>query len=345
MNRRFSDSPDPLKGVRAKTEQNQIGENNVAFDSTFRAPEPAQMTPPPEPEPIGRTARELVESTPEEPDWLIPGLLAPGTVTELNAREKAGKGWLEAYMVGSLERGERTVFGESTRKTKTLIFTEEPHQTLREKFQNFGIMDAYVVFHWEMGQMKWEEIVNWLTEFMAENDHELLFIDNISSATRTQDEAGVELARKVEQLVVRAKEHDFAVLYDRHQRKAAGKIEDLSRGTTSLAGAVDCIVAMEKDEGRIRKLTSRGRLFAHNWDDFYVELDENLSTYNRVIGDHKLKILVSREHWTAPEFALAIGLKDDSARSYLQDSPYCVEDGKEGKATRWRVNYDLPTLS
>lgn len=306
-------------------------------------PVPAQMTPVPEPEPIviGRTARELIESTPEDPDWLIPGLLAPGTVTELNAREKAGKGWFINYLIGALERNERTVFGES-RATKSLVFTEEPHQPLREKFETFGVNDAYVVFHWEMGQRQWPDTVKWLTEFMSTNDHELLFIDNISAATRTQDEGGVELARKVEPLVMSAKEHNFAVLFDRHQRKAGGKIEDLSRGTTSLAGAVDSIVAMEKDEGRVRKLSSRGRLFAHNWVK-HVELTADHKGYREIIGDLKTQTLFDRQEWTAPEFADAIGRGVDTARDWLNECPYVERQG-QGKATKYVVTATLPDI-
>lgn len=304
-------------------------------------PVPAQAVPAPEPPVIGRTAADLIQSTPEEPEWLIPGLLAPGTVTELNAREKAGKGWFINYLIGCMERGERTVFGDS-KQASTLIFTEEPHQPLREKFEAFGVSDSYVVFQWELGQKKWLEIVDWMTEFMATNDHKLLFIDNISAATRTADEAGVELARKVENLVLRAKEYDFAVLFDRHQRKAGGKVEDLSRGTTSLAGAVDAICAMEKEEGRVRKLSCRGRLFAHDWVK-YVELLADKSGYQEVIGDHKLQKLLERQEWTAPEFATAIGRSVDTARDYLAESPY-VEKTGEGRATRYIVNAQVPAL-
>jgi hypothetical protein len=307
----------------------------------MEVPKPAQATPAPEPAPIGRTARSLIEATPEDPDWLIPGLLAPGTVTELNAREKAGKGWFINYLIGSLEAGAETVFG-ATKATKTLIFTEEPHQPLREKFENFGVNESYVVFHWEMGQKKWDETIKWLTEFMVTNEHQLLFIDNISSATRTQDEAGVELARKVEPLVMAAKEHDFAVMFDRHQRKAGGKIEDLSRGTTSLAGAVDSIVAMEKDEGRVRKLTSRGRLFSHNWIK-HVELSNDHRGYIEIIGDLRTQKLFERSEWTAPEFADAIGRGIDSAREWLNDSAY-VEKHGAGKKTKYIVVAELPDL-
>ncbi|MGH9961873.1 MAG: AAA family ATPase [Pyrinomonadaceae bacterium] len=311
---------------------------------TFEIPVPAQAVLAHEPDPIsiGRTARELLDATPEEPDWLVPGLLAPGTVTELNAREKAGKGWFINYLIGALERGQQTVFGES-RGAKSLIFTEESYQPLREKFEKFRVYDAYVVFHWEMGQRQWPETVRWLTEFMVTNEHELLFIDNISAATRTQDEGGVELARKVEPLVMAAKEHEFAVLFDRHQRKAGGKIEDLSRGTTSLAGAIDAIVTMEKDEGRVRKLTCRGRLFAHNWVK-HVELMSDHTGYAEIVGDSKTQKLFERSEWSVVEFATEIGRGLDTARDWLNECPY-VEKRGAGKSTKYVVVAEPADLS
>jgi hypothetical protein len=302
-------------------------------------PTPVQLVPPPEPVPIGRTARQLIEDTPAEPEWLIPGLLAPGMTVELNGREKAGKGYLISYLIGALERGTRTVFGD-TRATKVLIFTEESAQSMREKLALFNVEDAYVVFHWEQanmgGQGAWEDALKWLDAFMAENnEYSVLFVDNISSATRTQDEAGVELARKVEPLALMAREHGYAVLYDRHQRKAGGRVEDLSRGTTALAGAVDAIVAMEKLEGRVRRLTSRGRGFYNDWTK-HVELSQDHTTYNEVIGDYRVQKLFERKDWSAPEFAEAISRGVDTARDWLNECEFVRKDGA-GRNTRYIV--------
>lgn len=311
----------------------------------FEAPAPAQSVPVPEPAPIGRLASQLIEDTPEEPDWLIPGLLAPGMTVELNGREKAGKGYFIAHLIGALESGSQTVFGD-TKPSKTLIYTEESAQSMREKLALFGVENAYVVFQWELsrvGKGTFEDASLWLNTFMEDNrDYGLLFIDNISGATRTQDEAGVELARKVEPLALMAREHDYAFLYDRHQRKAGGKVEDLSRGTTALAGAVDAIVAMEKDEGRTRKLTSRGRGFYNDWVK-HVELTEDHATYREVLGDHKLALLFTRTEWTATEFGQVIQRSVDTAREYLNECPF-VEKMGAGKATRYVVTAQRPAL-
>lgn len=295
---------------------------------------------------IGRTAEEIRATTPEEPPWLIPGMIARGSVTELNGREKVGKGYLLHYIVGALERGEPTVFGPPAEgPIRTLIYTEEPTQSLKEKFDLFDINRAMVVYHWELAGLDWMEVIEWLVVNAVDLGADMIYVDNISAATGVIEEAGVELARKVEPLARKAKEHNLAVLYDRHQRKAKGQVEDLSRGGTALAGAVDVIVAMQKGEGRQtreRQLTSWGRLWASNWTK-QVELSEDKTTFVPLDGDWKTRILFERDEWTAPEFAKAVGVSDDTARTYLNDHPNVEQAGKRGTAVLYVV-VKPPTL-
>lgn len=288
---------------------------------------------------IGRTALALRESTPAEPEWLVPGMLGLGLTTELNGREKIGKGWFEAYLLGNLERGEPTFFGPGRAgATKTLIFTEEPETSLVEKFNAFDLKDALVVYQWELGVLNWRDTIDWLITHAKEVGADLLFVDNISSATGTEDENGVELARKVEPLSRKAKEHHMAVLYDRHQRKGAGKVEDLARGGTALGGAVDQIVAMGKGNERERRLESWGRLWRHHWSRT-VELAEDHSYYVDLgSGDWKDDTLGSRDEWTVAEFAEAIRQSTETARSYLESTPLAMRRRvKRGNANVYDV--------
>lgn len=293
---------------------------------------------------IGRTAWDLRESTPPEPDWLVPGMLALGLTTEVNGREKIGKGWFEAYLIGSLEAGQPTFFGPGRPgSTRSLIYTEEPETSLVQKFDSFDVRNAFVVYQWELAKLGWPDKIKWLAERALELEAEVLFIDNISAATGTDDEAGVELARKVEPLARKAKEHHFAILYDRHQRKTAGKVEDLSRGGTALAGAVDQIVAMSKGNERERKLDSWGRLWGHLWSRT-VELSEDHSEYTDLgSGDWKDARLIEGDEWTVAEFAEAIQQSPESARTYLDGSPLVMRRRqKRGNAYVYDVIKETP---
>jgi hypothetical protein len=271
---------------------------------------------------VGRSARDLRDSTPPEPDWLVPGILGLGMTTELNGREKIGKGWFEAYLLGNLERGVPTLFGPGNivEPATALIYTEEPEVSLREKLQAFDLERAFLIYHWELAIMGWPQKIDMLIRATLEKNAKVLFIDNISSATGVDDENGVALARSVEPLAQKAKEHGIAVLYDRHQRKSGGQVEDVSRGGTALAGAVDQIVAMFKGNERERKLTSWGRLWGHNWKRT-VELTEAHDDYVDLgLGDWKEERLLEADEWTIAEFQEAAGVSYEGARQFLDGS-------------------------
>lgn len=294
---------------------------------------------------VGRTARALRDTTPEEPDWLVPGILGLGMATELNGREKIGKGWFETYLLGRLEQGEPTLFGPGNvdEPASALIYTEEPEYSLREKMEAFDVERAFIIYHWELAMMTWTQKIDWLAKAAIEKGAQCLFIDNISSATGVDDENGVALARSVEPLTQKAKEHNIALLYDRHQRKSSGAVEDLARGGTALAGAVDQIVAMAKGSENERKLVSWGRLWHHNWERT-VELTEDHKDFRDVGNvDWRLQRLMERDEWTAAEFGEYIKQSVDSARLYLDGCEHVIRrTERRGRAYVYDVKRDTP---
>jgi len=294
---------------------------------------------------VGRTARALRDSTQVEPDWLVPGILGLGMATELNGREKIGKGWFEAYLLGRLEQGTPTLFGPGnmSEPSSALIYTEEPEYSLREKLEAFDVEKAFIIYHWELAMMTWTQKVDWLAKATLEKGARVLFIDNISSATGTEDENGVALARSVEPLTQKAKEHNIALLYDRHQRKSGGQVEDLSRGGTALAGAVDQIVAMMKGDGNERKLKSWGRLWNHNWERT-VELSEDHQDFTDLGNDDwRLIRLMERDEWTAGEFAEQISMSADAARLFLEGCENVTRrKDRRGRAYVYDVRRETP---
>lgn len=307
-------------------------------------PEAADVTPAPVPT-VGRTARALRDTTPEEPDWLVPGILGLGMATEVNGREKIGKGWFEAYLLGRLEHEEPTFFGPGNIEggASALIYTEEPEYSLREKMEAFDVERGFIIYHWELGMMTWPQKVDWLAKATIDKGAKVLFVDNISSATGVEDENGVALARAVEPLTQKAKEHNIALLYDRHQRKSGGQVEDLSRGGTALAGAVDQIVAMMKADGNERRLKSWGRLWHHNWERV-VELTEDHKDFVDLGNtDWRLARLLERDEWTAAEFAEALSQSPDAARLYLDGSEHVIRRSeRRGRAYVYDVKRNSP---
>ena len=280
----------------------------------------------------GRLASQVLAETPEQPDWLVPGLLVPGWTTKLAGREKDGKGTYSFYLIGCLERNEPTAHGESCgRSVTTLVFTEEPIDSIREKLELFGIEQARIVEAYRWASFTWDEKVARLFEVARLGGHGVILIDNISRATGIDDENGVELARCVEALIDAARNAEVAVLLNHHHRKKGGAIEDRSRGGTGLAAATDINVELTHPGGewtsRKRKLNSRGRLGATVWE-MQIELSEDGSSYSVTDGDDNavseadsrrlFDMLALGPETTVQEFAVRAGLTEATARRRLQ---------------------------
>lgn len=295
---------------------------------------------------IGRTAGELLRAVPVEPDWIIPGVLASGWTVKIAGREKLGKGTLIFNLLARVERGEATVFGDATSPAKTVILTEEPPESVREKVANAGLAEALIVYGWELASMSWTEKAELLVSLAVDGGYGGIFCDNISRATGVTDEAGVELARAVEELSSRAAKAGLFTIIDHHHRKGAGKLDDMSRGGTALAGACDNNIEMERAgtdwETRARRVSSRGRLAATIWTRT-IELSEDGRTYTLLADDddpqngqdrHRLEVL--REFGdtgaTVREFAEAIGRTGSAAgralRQFVTEGQARIVEGK-----------------
>jgi putative DNA primase/helicase len=308
----------------AATTVEEVGEHPGARIQTLSLPLDA----------AGRTARELRDDTPTEPPWLVPGVIAQGWLVKLAGREKAGKGTLIAYLLGALERGEPTVFGPAPSEPVTaLVYSEEPAGSLGEKLRSFNVVRATVVHGWELGRLTWAETAQWLVAKALHEGHGLIFVDNVSRATETEDESGTELGRKVELLADLAKPHGLAVLVDHHHRKSGGKVGDRSRGGTALAGACENNVELEHRgdwESRERHLSSRGRVEATIWEKRIV-LSSDGADYAEATGeDFRVRVLRERDQWTVKGFADAIDRSEDVARRWLKECPH-VRKAKGGR--------------
>lgn len=304
----------------------------------------------------GRLARDLTNESPAEIDWLVPGLVAPGWTVKVAAREKVGKGTLAQYVIGSLERGEETCFGPTSRPATAVILTEEPPESMVEKLRLFGVEQARVVYNWELASKTWEEKVGALVEIAVTEGRALVFVDNISRAAGIEDEAGTELARAIEYLQDRCRADRLAAWIDHHHRKGSGSDENMSRGSTSIAGAADINVDMfRRGKGRVRRLKSLGRLRATTWEKL-VELSEDGTAYAVVADDLEVApdedadhladrlIVAQRGELTVSEFEGIAGVSKSSARRRLEALVAAGEatvakpgeDGNEGKASVYR---------
>lgn len=298
----------------------------------------------------GQTAAELIETAPEQPDWVIPRVAARGWTVKFAAREKTGKGTLIFNLLGHLERGEATVFGEATEPLTALIYTEEPADSVREKVANAGLRRARIIYGWQLTDLQdWKAKVAYLAQVVEAECHGLFFADNISRATSCEDEAGTELARAAEHLSDKMRAVGATTFVDHHHRKAAGKLADKSRGGTALAGACDNNIEIEHVgdwESRVRKISARGRLSATIWD-CQIALSDDGRSYETVAASdapqssderRRLRLLAgSPDGLTVAEFMELAEVSKTTAQRQLKDF---VRDGRatvEGRPQRFHA--------
>jgi hypothetical protein len=275
------------------------------------------------------------------------------------AREKVGKGTFVTNLLGHVERGEATVFGDATAPVSALIYSEEPQDSMREKISKAGLRKATIIFGWELAHMlpkpgqratPWQLKADYLVQRAVEEGHEIAFIDNISRAAGVEDEGGVELARAAEYLFQAAKAQSLTVLFDHHHKKGAGKLADKSRGGTALSGATDNNIEIEMDGGdwtsRVRRVSSRGRVAATNWQR-KIALNDDGSDYVVVADDHqpqgskdRQRLRILAKHFpkgaTARDFGEAVELKERAARNALNsfaEAGWATRD--DGPPQRW----------
>src|SRR5581483_4240028 len=294
-----------------------------------------------------------------ESDWLVPGVIHRGWGHKFGAREKIGKGTHVFYLLSRMERGEDSCYGP-TQQATSLIYTEEPVDSVREKAHLFRLRRATIVHGFELAGLTWIEKCTALARAAVEDGHEVLFVDNLSRAAGVEDENGVELSRRYEELADVCKANGLTLIVDHHHKKGPGGVRDKARGGTAFAGAVDVNIEMQRVGGegsRRRKLTAFGRLRATNWVRT-IELSEDGRDYaelaerehddaaepevsaadQRAWGD--LQTFESRASWTADEFGEALGVSRVTAQRRLTglvEREFAVAtDERRGRATVYR---------
>lgn len=205
-----------------------------------------------------RTAREIAESTAEEPDWIVNGWLARGAITELDGKIKSsGKTTLVSHMVSKV-LGREPWLGTQTKYTKVVWLSEQSPATFREALRRARLLDhddLVLLFWHETVGSTWPATVRAAAGECVRIGAELLITDTLGQFAGltgdAENNAGAAM-QAMAPLQAAAALYNLAVLITRHERKGGGDVGESGRGSSAFAGAVDIILSLRRLEGNAR---------------------------------------------------------------------------------------------
>lgn len=214
-----------------------------------------------------RTAREIAQTTPETPDWLIQGYLARGCVTLLTGKPKvAGKTTFALAGIAAMFQ-DLSFLEFKTRKTRVLFLTEERPTTYRQVLERAGLLESedLLVASWPetSRDFEWAEAVAAAVELAHKEDVGLLVVDTLAQWAGlkgdTENDSGAMLAAI--KPLQEAASTGLAVLVHHHDRKSGGEVGDSGRGSGASTGAADIILGLQRSVGG-ENVTNRRELHA-----------------------------------------------------------------------------------
>jgi predicted ATP-dependent serine protease len=238
----------------------------------------------------------LLENVPPDPPWVVGGYLAPGAITLLAGRPKAGKSTFAFALLADVTRGDPFV-GLTTTAGGVLLLTEERHDTIAEKARALGLLRnsfpaagnpiagnelIHVLMRHEAGSTDWPEIVRQAMSHCAQHKLFVLVVDTFDrwAGLRGDAENAAGAVNEALEPLQYAAAAGLAVLLISHQRKSSGEYGEAVRGSSALTGGVDVVAELERPsrtlqlsgQARVLKAVSR---FSSTPEELYLELEEH----------------------------------------------------------------------
>jgi AAA domain len=131
------------------------------------------------------TAREIGEQSAEHPEWIVPGYVAQGAITECDGKIKvSGKTTFALAMVSAVVNG-KPFLGRETKKTSVVILTEQPQASFAAALRRAALHDrddVHVLYHHRVRRRPWSEVATLAHEKCQSENVELLVLDTVSSS-------------------------------------------------------------------------------------------------------------------------------------------------------------------
>jgi len=195
-----------------------------------------------------RTVEEMRAEAANGIEWLWDGLLAPGLVTLLIAKPKAGKSTLAFALAAALERG-LPFLDRPTREAATLYVSEESSATLAEKAEVFGVRRVRFATREDLALgLAFPEVVRRATDAALQHGARVLIIDTLAAWTAVgpQMERDAGCAMEAMRPLADAAAKGLAVIAIHHARKGESHEGDGARGSSAFTAASDIQIEVRR---------------------------------------------------------------------------------------------------
>jgi hypothetical protein len=232
--------PEPQQEFDSRTIGNDLARNESGRGPRF-------------PEPVPASALTTVDL---ERDWILPGYIAPGAITQLSALWKAGKTTILGHLLRQTGQG-GPLCGLEVAPCKVLVLSEEPDGLWASRRDALGIGDNVHFLVRPLAAKPtpavWLKFIAHLKRLVRERSYNLVIFDTISSfwpVVNENDAGEVQAAlMPLRQLTdLRA-----AVVLVHHLRKGDGPEGTASRGSGAIGAFVDIILELRRFSPQDRK--------------------------------------------------------------------------------------------
>lgn len=293
-----------------------------------------------------RSGAEMATAADDEIQWIVPGFVARGGITELGAKVKVGKTTLVLKLVRAAA-DEQDFLSKPTSKTPTVYLTEQPAVSFRQAMERADLLgrdDFHALLHNDTRGMPWPEVAASAIAECKRVGAFLLVVDTLPQFAGlkgdSENNSGDALAAM--EPLSRAAADGIGVIVTRHERKSGGEVGDSGRGSSAFAGAVDIVLSLRKPEGHSRKtqrIIQALSRFSETPPVLLIELTENSyltlgDPHEAILREAKTSIIEivpgsEAEAMTLKEIAENAGVQRSTAQRAVEE---LLRDEVLGKA-------------
>lgn len=206
------------------------------------------------------TGEEFAAEVPETPDYIVTPWVVAGSITELDAKPKAGKTTWLLDMCRHVVDG-TPFMGQPAKQTKVMYLSEQPRASLGPALERAGLLRSEFTFLCfpdtiKLG-LKWPQLAAIAIAECQKQGIALLAVDTLAQWARIPGDGENSSGAALEAMapLQDAARAGIGVIITRHERKSGGEVGDSARGSSAFAGAVDTILSFRRTTGNARSNT------------------------------------------------------------------------------------------